>query len=114
MSDTIAATYVKGVQKGGIGAVIKHYVVNDKENDRIAYDSALSERVLREIFLIPFILAQKHAKPWCFMTSYNRVNGTHASENKHPIQDVLGSEWGFEGLIMSDWFSFFFIFLSRS
>ncbi|EIW85859.1 glycoside hydrolase family 3 protein [Coniophora puteana RWD-64-598 SS2] len=109
LSGTIAAAYVKGVQRGGIGAVIKHYVANDKENDRMAYDSVLSERVLREVYLMPFMLAQKHAKPWCFMTSYNRVNGTHASENKHLIQDVLRNEWGFEGLVMSDWFGVYSI-----
>ncbi|KAH7919491.1 glycoside hydrolase family 3 protein [Leucogyrophana mollusca] len=112
LSGLIAAAYVKGVQKGGIGTAIKHYVCNDKENDRMAYDSVLSERALREIYLMPFMLAQKHAKPWSFMTAYNRVNGTHASENKHLLQDILRGEWGFDGLVMSDWFGIYSIDLS--
>ncbi|KAH7903362.1 glycosyl hydrolase family 3 C-terminal domain-containing protein, partial [Hygrophoropsis aurantiaca] len=77
---------------------------NDKEDDRWAYDSILSERALREIYLMPFMLAQKYAKPWCYMTAYNRVNGIHASENKHLIQEILRGEWKFDGLVMSDWF----------
>ncbi|OJA21227.1 hypothetical protein AZE42_07989 [Rhizopogon vesiculosus] len=122
LSGLIAAAYIKGVQKGGIGSTIKHFVCNDKEDDRMAYDSILSERALREIYLMPFMLAQKYAKPWCFMTScvrililcamYNRVNGTHASENKHLLQDILRAEWGFEGLVMSDWFGIYSIDLS--
>ncbi|KAH7905370.1 glycoside hydrolase family 3 protein [Hygrophoropsis aurantiaca] len=112
LSGLIAAAYVKGVQKGGIGTAIKHYVCNDKENDRMAYDSILSERALREIYLMPFMLAQKYAKPWSFMTAYNRVNGTHASENKHLIQEILRDEWKFDGLVMSDWFGIYSIDLS--
>ncbi|KAF8555424.1 glycoside hydrolase family 3 protein [Imleria badia] len=112
LSGLIAAAYVKGVQKDGIGTTIKHFVCNDKENDRKGYDSILSERALREIYLMPFMLAQKHAKPWCFMTSYNRVNGTHASENRHLLQDILRNEWKFDGLIMSDWLGTYSIDLS--
>ncbi|EGN96322.1 glycoside hydrolase family 3 protein [Serpula lacrymans var. lacrymans S7.3] len=109
LSGLISAAYVKGVQSGGIGTTIKHFVCNDKENDRMAYDSILSERALREIYLMPFMLAQKYAKPWSFMTAYNRVNGTHASENTHVLQDILRKEWGFDGLIMSDWFGVYSI-----
>ncbi|KAF9229019.1 glycoside hydrolase family 3 protein [Gyrodon lividus] len=112
LSGLIAAAYVKGVQNGGIGSTIKHFVCNDKENDRTGYDSILSERALREIYLMPFMLAQKYAKPWCFMTAYNRVNGTHASENRHLLQDILRDEWKFDGLIMSDWFGVYSINLS--
>ncbi|KAH0830132.1 glycoside hydrolase family 3 protein [Lanmaoa asiatica] len=112
LSGLIAAAYVKGVQKDGIGTTIKHFVCNDKENDRMAYDSILSERALREIYLMPFMLAQKHAKPWSFMTAYNRVNGTHASENPHLLQDILRNEWKFDGVIMSDWFGVYSIDLS--
>lgn len=65
----IAAAYVRGTQAGGVGACIKHFVANDKENDRMAYDSVLSERVLREVYLMPFMLAQKHAQPWAYMTA---------------------------------------------
>lgn len=70
LSGTIAAAYVKGVQAGGIGCAIKHFVANDKENDRFAYDSILSERALREIYLVPFMIAERDAKPWSFMTAY--------------------------------------------
>jgi beta-glucosidase len=86
----------------------------------MGYDSVLSPRVLREIYLMPFMLAQKHAKPWSIMTayvlgwlvhetlfltrtSYNRVNGPHASENAHLLRDILRREWQFEGMVMSDW-----------
>ena len=65
----ISAAYCKGLQAGGIGACIKHFVANDKENDRMAYDSIMSERALREIYLMPFMLAEKYAKPWCYMTA---------------------------------------------
>ncbi|KZT18915.1 glycoside hydrolase family 3 protein [Neolentinus lepideus HHB14362 ss-1] len=109
LSGMIAAAYTKGVQDGGIGICIKHFVCNDKENDRMAYDSILSERALREIYLMPFMLAQKYAKPWSFMTAYNRVNGTHCSENPHLIKDILRGEWGFDGLVMSDWFGIYSI-----
>ncbi|KAI6125064.1 glycoside hydrolase family 3 protein [Pisolithus croceorrhizus] len=107
LSGLLAAAYVKGVQKGGIGTTIKHFVCNDMENDRMGYDSVLSERALREIYLMPFMLAQKYARPWCFMTAYNRVNGTHAPENQHLLQDILRKEWKFDGLIMSDWFGLY-------
>lgn len=70
LSGMIAASYIKGVQEGGIAACIKHFVGNDKENDRMAYDSIMSERALREIYLMPFMLAQKYAQPWCYMTAY--------------------------------------------
>ncbi|ETW84195.1 glycoside hydrolase family 3 protein [Heterobasidion irregulare TC 32-1] len=107
LSGMIAAAYVKGIQSGGIGVAIKHFVANDKENDRMGYDSVLSERALREIYLMPFMLVQKLSKPWSVMTAYNRVNGTHASENIHLLRDVLRKEWGFEGLTMSDWFGMY-------
>ncbi|KAM5541949.1 hypothetical protein V8D89_004259 [Ganoderma adspersum] len=109
LSGMVAAAYVKGLQAGGIGACIKHCAANDKENDRFGYDSVLTERALREIYLMPFMLAQKYAQPWAFMTAYNRINGTHASENPHLIQDILRKEWGTDALIMSDWFGIYSI-----
>ncbi|KAH9994133.1 beta-glucosidase [Russula compacta] len=104
LSGTISSAYIKGVQSGGIGATIKHFVANDKEDERMGYDSVLSSRALREIYLMPFMLAQKYAQPWAIMTAYNRVNGPHASENAHLLSDILRKEWQFDGLIMSDWF----------
>ncbi|KAJ7621338.1 beta-glucosidase [Roridomyces roridus] len=112
LSGMIAAAYVNGVQDGGIGTTIKHFVANDKENDRMAYDSILSERALREIYMMPFMLAQKYAKPWSYMTAYNRINGTHVSENPLIIQKVLRDEWKFDGLVMSDWFGVYSVDLS--
>ena len=70
LSGMVAAAYCKGIQEGGIGACIKHFVANDKENDRFGYDAVLTERALREIYLMPFMLAEKYAKPWAFMTAY--------------------------------------------
>ncbi|THH15309.1 hypothetical protein EW146_g5137 [Bondarzewia mesenterica] len=104
LSGIISAAYVKGVQSGGIGVTIKHFVANDKENDRKGYDSIVSERALREVYLMPFMLSEKFAKPWSVLTAYNRVNGTHAAENAYLIRDILRKEWGFEGMVMSDWY----------
>ncbi|KIY70546.1 glycoside hydrolase family 3 protein [Cylindrobasidium torrendii FP15055 ss-10] len=104
LSGMISAAYVNGVQSGGIGTTIKHFVGNDKEDDRFGYDSIISDRALREIYLMPFMLAQKHAKPWSFMTAYNRVNGTHVSENPLFLKQILRDEWKFTGMTMSDWF----------
>ncbi|KAJ7705594.1 beta-glucosidase [Mycena rosella] len=112
LSGMIAASYVNGIQEGGIGTAIKHFVGNDKENDRMAYDSTISERALRELYLMPFMLAQKFAKPWSYMTAYNRVNGTHVSENPAILQKILRDEWKFDGLVMSDWFGVYSIDLS--
>lgn len=109
LSGIIAAAYVNGVQAGGIATAIKHFVGNDKENDRMGYDSIISPRALREIYLMPFMLAQKFAQPWSFMTSYNRVNGTHVSENPFIIQDILRREWGSDAAVMSDWFGVYSI-----
>ncbi|KAH9994097.1 glycoside hydrolase family 3 protein [Russula compacta] len=103
LSGIISSAYIRGVQSGGIGTTIKHFVANDKEDERMGYDSVLSPRALREIYLMPFMLAQKYAQPWAIMTAYNRVNGLHASENTHLLQDILRREWQFDGMIMSDW-----------
>ncbi|KAJ8454080.1 hypothetical protein ONZ45_g19445 [Pleurotus djamor] len=112
LSGMIAAAYVKGVQSGGIGTTIKHFVCNDKENDRLGYDSVVSDRALREIYLMPFMLAQKYANPWAMMTAYNRVNGTHVSESPFLLQKILRDEWKYDGMVMSDWFGIYSIDLS--
>jgi beta-glucosidase len=99
----MSAATVNGIQSTGVAATIKHYVCNDQEDQRQAVDSILTERALREIYLMPFMIAQRDSRPECYMTAYNRVNGVHASENPRLLQDVLRGEWGFDGLVMSDW-----------
>lgn len=104
LSGTIAAAYVNGLQKEGIAACIKHFVANDQEDDRNGCSSEVSPRALREIYLMPFMLAQKYAKPWAYMTAYNKVNGLHVSENPFLLTEVLRNQWKSDALIMSDWF----------
>ncbi|KAK7470377.1 hypothetical protein VKT23_001804 [Stygiomarasmius scandens] len=103
LNGLIAAAYINGVQSKGVSATIKHYVANDQEFERFSISSDLSERALREIYLKPFQLAIKHADPWALMSSYNRVNGLHVSEDKRLLDDILRKEWGYKGMIMSDW-----------
>ncbi|KAG8904325.1 hypothetical protein FRB99_001910 [Tulasnella sp. 403] len=106
LSGTLAAAYINGLQKNGIATTIKHFVCNDQEHERTAASSEVSPRAFREVYLMPFMIAQRDAKPMAYMTSYGRVNGTHASENPALIGDhgILRGEWGFKGLVMSDWF----------
>jgi beta-glucosidase len=103
LAGAMSAATVNGIQSTGVAATIKHYVCNDQEDQRQAVDSILTERALREIYLMPFMIAQRDSRPECYMTAYNRVNGVHASENPRLLQDVLRGEWGFDGLVMSDW-----------
>ncbi|KAL1659725.1 glycoside hydrolase family 3 protein [Schizophyllum commune] len=101
LNGTIAAAYINGLQSKGVSATIKHFVANDQEFERFSISADVSERALREIYLKPFQIALKKGNPWAFM--YNRVNGLHVSEDKRLLNDVLRKEWGFNGLIMSDW-----------
>ncbi|KLT43432.1 putative beta-glucosidase [Cutaneotrichosporon oleaginosum] len=104
LSGHLAAAYVNGLQTSGVSACIKHFVCNDQEHERNGEDSIIAERALREIYLRPFQIAQREAGPWAMMTSYNKVNGTHVSENKRLLQDLLRKEWGYDGLLVSDWY----------
>ncbi|KAF7308931.1 Beta-glucosidase [Mycena kentingensis (nom. inval.)] len=104
LSGTMAASYILGLQDKGVSATIKHFVANDQEHERTAAESVMSDRALREIYLYPFMLSQKYAEPGAYMTSYGRVKGIHCSESKYLLQNVLRDEWGFKGLIMSDWY----------
>ena len=99
----LAAATVQGIQSMGVSATMKHFVANDQEHERQLCDSIVTERALREIYLAPFQIAQRDAKPGCYMTCYNKVNGTHVSECPRLLQKVLRDEWGFDGLVMSDW-----------
>ncbi|KAF2822052.1 family 3 glycoside hydrolase [Ophiobolus disseminans] len=99
-----AAAIVNGIQDTGIQAAIKHFVANDQEHERMAVDSVVTERALREIYLLPFQIAVRDANPASFMTSYNKLNGIHVSEQKRVLQEVLREEWNWKGLVMSDWY----------
>jgi beta-glucosidase len=100
----IASGYIKGLQDKGVGACIKHFVANDQEYERFSMSSEIDERTLREIYLEPFRIAIRTSKPWAVMSGYNRVNGTYACENDHTLLDILKGEWGFDGIVISDWF----------
>ena len=104
LSGMIASAYIKGIQDKGKGACIKHFVANDQEYERKSMSSEVDERTLREIYLEPFRIAIRNSNPWAVMSSYNRVNGTYACENDHTLLDILKGEWGYKGIVMSDWF----------
>lgn len=104
LAGVCAASVVNGIQETGTTACIKHFVANDQEHERMAVNVIATERALREIYLLPFQIAVKDSNPKSFMTAYNKVNGTHVSENRKYVQDILRGEWGWEGLVMSDWY----------
>jgi beta-glucosidase len=99
----IAVAYVTGVQSQGVSCTVKHLVANDSEFERMTISSEVDERTLREIYLIPFEAAVREAGTWAIMTAYNRVNGTYCSESA-PLLSILRDEWGFDGVVMSDWY----------
>lgn len=100
---TLGAAFINGCQSEGIAATPKHFVANDAENERKTLSVQVDEQTLREIYLYPFQLIMKLSNPLCFMTSYNRVNGTYVADDRRLINEVLRNEWGFQGLVMSDW-----------
>ncbi|MFC4907713.1 glycoside hydrolase family 3 C-terminal domain-containing protein [Actinomadura gamaensis] len=103
LTGVMGAALVEGVQSGGVGACVKHFAVNNQETDRMRVNAEVDERTLREIYLAAFEHIVRTARPWTVMTSYNRINGVYASENRWLLTDLLRGEWGFDGLVMSDW-----------
>lgn len=103
LSGVLATAIIQGVQSRGTLAALKHFVANDQETDKMSADICMSQRALREVYLKPFQMAVRDGKPRIVMSSYNKVNGTHVSESKKLLDEVLRREWGFDGLIMSDW-----------
>ncbi|WP_431044618.1 beta-glucosidase [Streptomyces sp. P1-3] len=99
----IGAGYVTGVQEGGVGATVKHFVANDAETDRFTVDNAVCARALRELYLAPFEAIVKKARPWGVMAAYNSVNGFTMTEHRFLQHEVLRGEWGFDGVVVSDW-----------
>ncbi|HER33850.1 MAG TPA: glycoside hydrolase family 3 protein, partial [Halothiobacillaceae bacterium] len=100
----MAVAYITGLQSEGVGACIKHFVCNDSEFERKSMSSDVDMRALHEIYLTPFRIALREARPWAVMSAYNKVNGTWASENAFLLRDILKGEWGFDGIVISDWF----------
>lgn len=103
LAGKMAAAYVRGIQKNGVSACPKHFAVNSQELRRMAMDSVVDERTLREIYLTGFEIAVKEGNPKSIMSSYNMVNGTYANENHHLLMEILRNEWGFDGFVVTDW-----------
>ncbi|KAH7028968.1 glycoside hydrolase superfamily [Microdochium trichocladiopsis] len=104
LAGTLAYWYILGLQwSGRVGASLKHFALNEEDTFRYTMDVRVDERTLRELYLRPFEIAVKEARPWCVMTSYNLVGGMHADEHKGLLEDVLRKEWGFKGVVLSDW-----------
>ena len=105
LTGVLAAAYVRGLQSQGIGACVKHLVANESETDRHSVNSVVDERTLRDVYLLPFRIAVEDADPWSVMAAYNDVNGIAATEHGPVVNGILKGEWGWDGLVMSDWFA---------
>jgi beta-glucosidase len=107
LSGLMGSAYINGMQDNGVAACIKHYAAHDQSEMSPEDDVRASERTLRELHFLPFQLAVKYSKPWSLMSSYHMINGVHTPENEWMMETVLRKEWGWKGLIMSDWFGVF-------
>ncbi|CAG1968513.1 unnamed protein product [Fusarium graminearum] len=104
LSGTLGAHYINGVQEQGVGTSVKHYAAHDQSDNSIEDNVIMTERTLREVHMLPFQLALRGSDPWTIMTSYNKINGIHVSEDPLLMKEILREEWGYKGLVMSDWF----------
>ena len=103
LAGEMAVNFINGVQSKGVGTSLKHFAANNQEFQRFSISSEVDERTLREIYLPAFEKAVKQGKPWTVMCSYNKLNGTFASQHHYLLTEILKDEWGFEGLVVSDW-----------
>lgn len=105
VSGKTAAAMIRGIQQNGVGTSLKHFALNNQETNRVENNVLVSPQTMHELYLKPFDIAVREAKPWTIMSSYNRINGTYASENSLLLDTILRQQWGFRGTVMTDWFS---------